>query len=563
VAGAGYLQLHSRAERRLAGRVYTPGHIVDFVLNEAGYDPSSEAADKPILDPCCGAGAFIERIIAIQVEKAQLSGLDVRAPRGFEALLERIERNVWAVDSDEESCNISQQIAASTVECLTGLRPPRTFLAQNVACADFLVDGTIESLPPVRDRTLGLVIGNPPYVPTDRLSGEYKMLLRSRFASAVGRLDLYTLFVERALGLVSKGGRVALITPDKFLKSYSARQLRVHVLRNAAVRSIASFSSHKVFDGAATVPCITVVEKGGVTEPIRIRDCVSRPERVRVDIVRQRRIPHFSEGDTEWHLQSVRRKELIARLQGRHSKLSELTVRISAGCATGRDSVFLVSPAETGVEDELLRPAIRGRDISRDTFQPTNLRLLVPYTFDDGGGPRPIRLTDYPGAARHVERHIEELRARHCVREWGKAWYEFHDTPQCDLTPMAKILVPDVANSNRFAVDEGRFFPMHSAYYILARPNVDLRFLAALLNSSVAAFLIGCHAPVIKDGFRRYRQQFLRNLPIPVATATETRAIVSAVEHGDDARMDELVARLFRLTERTFAQVCAVARAPI
>jgi hypothetical protein len=559
--GTNYLQLQSRTERRLTGRVYTPSHIVDFVLGEAGYDATSALSDKPILDPACGAGAFIEQIIAIQIAKAKLAGLDVSARAGFNNLLEQVERRVWAVDCDKESCGITRQVAASVVERLTGLAPPRAFLARNVLCADFLLDKEIESFPPVEHQTLGLVIGNPPYVPTDRIGAEYKARLRSRFLSAAGRLDLYTLFVERALGLVSKHGRVALITPDKFLKSYSARRLRTHLMRNAAVRSIASFSSHKVFDGAATVPCVTVVEKGGVAQPIRIRDCSPRPKQLRVHIVRERMIPHFSDGQSEWDLQSVRRKELIGRLTDGHSTLSQLAIRISAGSATGRDAVFLVPPDGHGVEEELLRPAIRGRDIARDTLRPPKLRLLVPYTFDHAGAPGQIRLADYPGAARHLEKYSQELRGRHCVRQWGKAWYEFHDTPKCDLTSIAKILVPDVADSNRFAIDEGQFFPMHSAYYIIALPSVDLRFLTAVLNSTVTAFLIGCHSPVVKDGFRRYRQQFLRNLPVPSANAREARAIARAADNGDEASVDEAVARLFGLTERSFAQVRAAATA--
>ena len=90
--GTGYLQPQSRAERLLTGRVYTPSHLVRFVLSEAGYDASSPIADKPVLDPSCGAGAFIERLIAVQVARAKLAGLDVSARRGFVTLLQRLEQ---------------------------------------------------------------------------------------------------------------------------------------------------------------------------------------------------------------------------------------------------------------------------------------------------------------------------------------------------------------------------------------------------------------------------------------------------------------------------------------
>jgi hypothetical protein len=98
----------------------------------------------------------------------------------------------------------------------------------------------------------------------------------------------------------------------------------------------------------------------------------------------------------------------------------------------------------------------------------------------------------------------------------------------------------DVANSNRFAVDRGAFLPLHSVYYVLPKSGVDVDFLAAVLNSSVAGFLVRLFSPVVKDGFNRYRQQFLLTLPVPLASAKQVGEIAEEAERR--------VLRLFRLT---------------
>ena len=41
------------------------------------------------------------------------------------------------------------------------------------------------------------VVGNPPYVPIERLDGDEKRRYRAEFATAIERFDLYLLFFER------------------------------------------------------------------------------------------------------------------------------------------------------------------------------------------------------------------------------------------------------------------------------------------------------------------------------------------------------------------------------
>jgi hypothetical protein len=133
------------------------------------------------------------------------------------------------------------------------------------------------------------------------------------------------------------------------------------------------------------------------------------------------------------------------------------------------------------------------------------------------------------------------------VRTWQKAWYDIHDPWTLDITGLTKVLVPDVACSNRFALDAGSFCPLHSAYYVI--PNgVEPRYLTAVLNSSPVEFLVRLLAPVVKDGFSRYRRQFLVTLPIPEASERTQAEIVVAVENGQHTAADEMCCRLFRLS---------------
>jgi len=414
--------------------------------------------------------------------------------------------------------------------------------------ADFLLDPLNVSLFP---NPVGLIIGNPPYVSTVRMEAVYKERLRVQFATARGRFDLYTLFIEQAIKLLKSGGRFAFITPDKFLVSESARPLRALIAASGAIRSITMFTSHKIFKDAATVPCITVFERGSKATSLDVMERADDPDQMgRLPVRRRYAVPQSGLAGRSWLLRGPDLNELAGKIQGSHRHLELFTTRISVGIASGYDRAFLLPRAATDVEHELRRPAIRGRDLHAFRLDDPLLDLIVPYVFDDESRPRLADLREFPGAHAHLELNRPRLEARHCVRVWEKAWYDLHDPIPLDLASVEKILVPDVAKSNRFAVDKGCFLPLHSAYYLMPR-CVEPYYLAGILNSSPIQFLIRLQAPIVKDGFRRYRRQFLAGLPIPVTDGMTTNRLAEVAENGGGLEeIDSVAFDLFGLGRR-------------
>ena len=106
-------------------------------------------------------------------------------------------------------------------------------------------------------------------------------------------------------------------------------------------------------------------------------------------------------------------------------------------------------------------------------------------------------------------------------------------------------------------MDRGGFLPLHSAYYVLLRDGCALDYVTIVLNSSTVEFLIRLLAPVAKDGFSRFRRQFLATIPIPVPDLRTQRAIVNAATLADAASVDEMVGKLFRLDLKATARIKA------
>ncbi len=537
----------AQALRRKAGVVYTPANLVDFVLDLGDYVPERPIELQRVLDPACGAGAFLEALVGRLSRRLAAQGRDPLSPAGRLAFLGAVDSLIFGVDKDPHACERAISAVRRLVAQLSGKEVPASFFGANVVVDDFLT-GPLDRLAQSR---FDLIVGNPPYVAANRLDASQKDEFRARFRVAIGRIDLYALFFERALQLLAPHGRLAFITPNKFLTSESSGRLRKWILSTASIRKVASFRSHRVFEDAATVPCVTLLERSRAAAPFSFMECaVPRGNRGPVVVQTRQTLPHPVEGETPWFLANPGLLALARSIEAKHPRLGETTSRISAGIATGRDRIFVLetrTALELELEPELRRAAVRGRDVLRNRVVQPDLEVIIPYLPQGSGKPALVRLEDFPRTFAYLESRRAELETRHCVRTWKKPWYDLHDPWTLDVAVLTKILVPDVARFNRFALDEGRCCPLHSAYYIVP-DKIDGAFLTAVLNSAPVEFLVRLMAPVVKDGFSRYRRQFLIGLPVPRATDRDRARIVRAVEDGDLEAADEFCTRLFGLS---------------
>lgn len=531
---------------RALGQVFTPPALVNFILDQAGYRAGAGILRRRLLEPACGEGAFLVAAAHRLADELEGDGVVLQRVQGRRALADAMERCLRGVDLDAAA--VTRALGALHAFFLerTGAPPPDNHMRGNIVCSDYLLGE--RSWP---DEGFDFVVGNPPYVSTTAIGGAYKAQLRAEYSTASGRLDLYGVFIERAVVSMRPSGTLAFIVPDKFLASQSALPLRAFLRQRGVVRAILRFQSHKVFDDAATVPCVLVFERGGLEDrPFTSAVCEYKngTSPGRVVVHEEMKLPHSRLANDGWLTSSDALEELAQRIAGAHPRLGQLSERISAGFATGRDGVFVV-PQEVArtLDPALLRPAVRGRDLAPFSVADPHLSIIVPYTYGDGR-PELVALGKYRRTLAYLTRFRHDLERRHCVRAWEKRWFDLHDPVPFDLAAVPKILVPDVAESPRFVFDEGKYCPLHSAYYVVPSA-VDGHFAAAVLNSKPIEFLLRLRAPVVKDGFNRYRKQFLLALPIPQADHRTSRRISEAARHKDGDRLDEMLTALFRLSD--------------
>lgn len=358
------------------------------------------------------------------------------------------------------------------------------------------------------------IIGNPPYVHVAQLSNEEKERYSRNFETAWRRFDLYFVFFERGLELLAENGRLCYVTPEKFEYTSSADSLR-QLLASYHISEL-DHISQDWFPGYKTYPVITTLD---ATDPGETR-VITRDD--------EERIVTIPDDGSSW----------ASTIRGGINldtgvTLDEITVRISAGLATGRDSLFVISKDEIPpqlVEEGWAYPTVSGKQLRTYDGPYTDDLILCPY--DERGN---LVAEDELGTYLDwAELHREGLEERSCVQKRGRTWYGWHNTPPMTEMLQPKIVCKDVTNEPEFwAETDGNVIPRHSVYYIIPKDHVELDKLLSYLNSEEARAWIEANAQKAYTDHIRIQSEVIENLPVPetFAETVQTSVLTVAKDH--------------------------------
>ena len=492
---------------RGAGVVYTRSWVVDLMLDLVGYDTSADLGAQTIVEPGCGDGAFLSRIVPRLAASAKEHG------RSLDSLTDAIRGYELDLDSVERARTVVADLLAR--EGATQ-KTSRTLAQAWVVQGDFLLDEI--------DVVAQWVVGNPPYVRVEQADAEVYATYRERWATMSGRADIYIGFFEAGLSLLAEGGKLCFICADRWMHNQYGAGLRRHVVDNFALGLLLELHQSDVFDvPVAAYPAITVMERAphSSTALATARasfgpSSVPRFRRWLADDKQDLTEDDFSaamldgrfRADGSWPSGPPERLRLIADLEARLPSLGEVGISIGVGIATGADKVYVVSEPG-GVEPELLKPAIGPADLRDGVVKWTGRQIVSPWKGSDL-----IDLAEYPGARAYFEKHAAALKARYVGKRNPKAWWRTIDRPPSDDYKGPKLIVADINDKIEPVLDSDGYWPLHSAYYITSS-EWDLEALGGYLLSDVAGAFVEAYSVKMANGHLRVSAQYLKKIRLP------------------------------------------------
>lgn len=533
-------------EHTSVGAVFTKPAIVNLILDLAGYNPNeSRLADRTLMEPSCGDGAFIHEVVSrlIESERTHVGKVDWRQ--------EQLDIAVCAVDINPTSVDTAR-VLVSRVLIEAGCPKTRaTALSQKwVMQSDFLLEEW--------DRRFDFVVGNPPYVRIEDLPKQVLKRYRSEFSTLSDRADLYVAFFEQGLRLLSRRGALAYITANRFAKNTYGAGLRKLVSDNYRVRYYVNLEHTQPFlTDVSAYPAIVVIdrEKGGATRAGTLADV----ETDTLSIVRRQAlgragkvIEHFRTwfpNGEPWTTTSGKEHALLSRLSATLPSLEESSsgTKVGIGVATGADKVFVLKEKHADIEESRQLPLLMASNVSNDMLHWSGRYLVNPFV-DEGDG-RLVELSNYPGLKKYLEAHKEAVFRRHVAKARPKAWYRTIDRVWPNLVGQPKLVIPDIQGSTVIGYDEGNYYPHHNLYWITS-DSWPLLALKTILRSSIVYQQVRAYSVQMRGGSVRFQAQTLRRIRLPFLrdvsdTLLEQLAEISGSVNQTD--IDDVVAEVYRV----------------
>lgn len=240
-----------------------------------------------ICDPACGSGAFLNQALDFLIEEHRYVD-ELQAKLFGDALVlsdienSILENNLFGVDLNDESVEI-----AKLSLWLRTAQPNRKLndLNSNIKCGNSLIDDPTvagdkafnwqEAFPQVFAKGgFDVIVGNPPYVYARGIDNNTKVYFKEKYNCATYQIDLYILFLERAVSLINSGGLTSFIIPNTWLNNLLLAPVRKFILNNVDFISFVTMPS-TVFSDANVDTVITTFKSKSSSNDVELLKCIN------------------------------------------------------------------------------------------------------------------------------------------------------------------------------------------------------------------------------------------------------------------------------------------------
>lgn len=424
-------RIEEKPEVKKAGGVYyTPRYIVEYIVKNTigklleGKTPK-QAASLRVLDPACGSGSFLigayQYLLDWHRDWYVKDGVE-KWTKGKKAVLYQhgdsdwrltvaekkriLLNNIYGVDIDSQAVEVTKlSLLLKVLEGENGQAISKQYqlfhervlpdLGNNIKCGNSLIgsDYHVEhqltigfSNEELRYRInafdwksefpqvfiqggFNAVIGNPPYV----FGGNYgieqddKKYFKEHYYSGSGKINLFTLFVEKSINVMHDGGLVSYIIPNTLLRVTSYANIREFILKNTAIKQIVDLGAG-VFSGATTSSIIIVLEKSKESSENRVEIFTAINEKPQLT-----EQSAFLNNGYVLNIKSTSQDiEILQKLNTESVLLGELCQEMIFGVVItkNRDEVVSDKPLKG------YKPFLEGKDITRYFIKPVEKYLL-------------------------------------------------------------------------------------------------------------------------------------------------------------------------------------------
>lgn len=585
--------------RKKSGSERTPEDIINYMLDIVDYRDKN-VENKTIIDPACGTGTFVAKIVRRYVEWT--------IKYGKEYIVESLIKYklIKAYDTKPSNVYVTKLIIICILiklEVIDSIDEIKTIMCRlPIYCKDFLK---------AKDRA-DFIVGNPPYIRLQNLPVEYRNYIKENFSCATGRFDIYTCFIEAACQRTNDQGKVCLITSNKFMTANYGEGIRRYLANHVRVNRIVDLHDTKFF-GAAVLPAILFCEKNqgknnDIVEYFSVKSTLGSPfvtckdekelfgyiENTSLDTKQNIKIEkeenavfeivhakvELPDGGKTWNFTSTIENDLKLKIESKKLCLLGNIFDICVGIKSTADSVFVkpMTPEfidAMGFEKELIYPLVQSFNVEKWKIKwgETNKDRFILYPhLEADGGMIAAPLDQYPKVKEYLYSHEDVLKSRaYLMKAQTREWYECWVPQKLSKFRQPKLVTRDIVSHNSFAYDAKGMICQGNTFFLTKKESVFgikypefsedeyFNFMLGVLNSNVMEYYQKMISGSLYSKRYRYTTSNMSRWPIPnvdknIAIIISDLAMeisLGATQNRElEREIDRLVYGIFGLSEQ-------------
>jgi tRNA1(Val) A37 N6-methylase TrmN6 len=502
-----------RKNGRKHGEVFTQQNVVKYILDEVKYISSNNLKKIKILEPASGQGAFAIEIIKRLFQSSKNYNFD---------FIKAINENVRFVELDNSSY---ENLENNVINTILNLGFKSNKIKKCVfSNTDFLLKDF--------NFKFNCIVGNPPYIRHEVIDSKLKKEYKEIFSTFKYRADLYVLFYEKSLKLLSQKGFLSFICSNRWLFNQYGQPLRKMIAEEYHISKIINIEKANVFDEEVIAyPCITTIQNNNA----KITEYYESQEK-EIDIENLTFKFISSPKNESW-------QNLFLDYNINHTSLVgiiEQEFKIGIGVATGADKVYIKKETElNGIERNRVIPIIKSNCLKGEDINWDNSFVINP--FQNG---ELCDLNNYPHLESYLESKKEILLKRHIAKKSPQSWYKTIDKIKPELQNEHKLLLPDLSGCKFLFIDEGKYYPHHNVYYITHPDLNKLKILACILMSDFIKNQLSQIGIRMNGGLPRFQSQTLKKLRVPQLSklnASDRKKLIESYENRDIGNINKVI----------------------
>lgn len=331
------------------------------------------------------------------------------------------------------------------------------------------------------------VIGNPPYVfggnpGIDKLEKNY---FKNKYESGSGKINLFTLFMEKGVKVISEYGLLSFIIPNTLLRVTSYKNIRKYLVENITINEIVDLSSG-VFKGVTTSSIIFTLSN----KSSQLNNGVTIKKDLSDNVFNQVKQSDFTKHGYIYNIFCKPNERIIINSLSENSiKLGEISKYLRFGVVISKNKDEIVASEKI---DNNYKPYLEGKEIGRYSI-------------------------DYKG---EYLKYIPRL---------------IHRPRTADLFESEKLMIQRITGGDKplkATYDNGYYYNKESIInLVLESEDFDIKYILALLNSDLMNWYYNKEFSNESKLIVNLSKEYLSEIPIKEISLEKQQQFTELVEN--------------------------------